>query len=238
MAFGRPQTWPHCRIRPCMRIKVARRQRRARPLTARAAHAGPHRANSPGQHSSSGTQADARNQAAVSQPVPALGGTPVRQEWSATLVHVPGVAAERLVPVRVEAVPADKVPPVMRPLTPGMCTGYPRCHRRAAGRRYRARPGRKSRSPGPDPARARHAPASRCNRGRGLSRLPHSRVITRHVQCLQVAVREALFAGVRRWCRRCTAWAGSARRSWRSSTRTGSRAGMTWCGGSTPRRRG
>src|SRR5580692_9821219 len=38
------------------------------------------------------------------------------EEWSAALVHVPGVAAERLVPVRVEAVPADQVPPVLRPL--------------------------------------------------------------------------------------------------------------------------
>ena len=38
------------------------------------------------------------------------------EEWSASLVHVPGVAAGRLVPVRVEEVPADKVPPVMRPL--------------------------------------------------------------------------------------------------------------------------
>ena len=27
--------------------------------------------------------------------------------------------------------------------------------------------------------------------------------------------------GTGRWCRRCTGWAGSARRSWRSSTRTG-----------------
>jgi tetratricopeptide (TPR) repeat protein len=38
------------------------------------------------------------------------------EEWSASLVHLPGVAAGRLVPVRVEEVPADLVPPVLRPL--------------------------------------------------------------------------------------------------------------------------
>ena len=38
------------------------------------------------------------------------------EEWSASLVHVPGVAAGRLVPVRVEEVPADLVPPLLRPL--------------------------------------------------------------------------------------------------------------------------
>ena len=31
-------------------------------------------------------------------------------------MHVPGVAAGRLVPVRVEEVPADLVPPLLRPL--------------------------------------------------------------------------------------------------------------------------
>ena len=38
------------------------------------------------------------------------------EEWSASLVHLPGVAAGRLVPVRVEEVPADLVPPLLRPL--------------------------------------------------------------------------------------------------------------------------
>ena len=38
------------------------------------------------------------------------------EEWSAAVVHVPGVAERRLVPVRVEAVAADKVPAVLRPL--------------------------------------------------------------------------------------------------------------------------
>jgi hypothetical protein len=38
------------------------------------------------------------------------------EEWSAALVHVPGVAAGRLVPVRVEEVPAALVPPLLRPL--------------------------------------------------------------------------------------------------------------------------
>ena len=38
------------------------------------------------------------------------------EEWSAALVHVPGREQGRLVPVRVEEVPAEKVPAVLRPL--------------------------------------------------------------------------------------------------------------------------
>ena len=38
------------------------------------------------------------------------------EEWSASLVHMPGVAAGRLVPVRVQEVPAALVPPLLRPL--------------------------------------------------------------------------------------------------------------------------
>jgi hypothetical protein len=38
------------------------------------------------------------------------------EEWAASLVHLPGVEQERLVPVRVEEVPAGQVPPLLRPL--------------------------------------------------------------------------------------------------------------------------
>ena len=38
------------------------------------------------------------------------------QEWAASLVHLPGVEEDRLVPVRVEEVPAGQVPPLLRPL--------------------------------------------------------------------------------------------------------------------------
>ena len=37
-------------------------------------------------------------------------------EWSAALVHMPGVAEGKLVPVRVEEVPDGQVPAVLRPL--------------------------------------------------------------------------------------------------------------------------
>ena len=37
-------------------------------------------------------------------------------EWSSSLVHAPGAAQEQLVPVRVESVPAEKMPEVLRPL--------------------------------------------------------------------------------------------------------------------------
>ena len=38
------------------------------------------------------------------------------EEWSASLIHVPGAPEGRLMPVRVERVPDEKVPPVLRPL--------------------------------------------------------------------------------------------------------------------------
>lgn len=38
------------------------------------------------------------------------------EEWSSAVLHVPGGDAGRLVPVRVEAVPADQIPAVLRPL--------------------------------------------------------------------------------------------------------------------------
>ena len=38
------------------------------------------------------------------------------EEWSAAVAHVPGAAERRLVPVRVEPVPADKMPAMLRPL--------------------------------------------------------------------------------------------------------------------------
>jgi len=38
------------------------------------------------------------------------------EEWSAAVLHVPGMAQDSLVPVRVEEVPAGKVPAVLRPL--------------------------------------------------------------------------------------------------------------------------
>ena len=38
------------------------------------------------------------------------------EEWAASLVHLPGVQENRLVPVRVEDVPAGQVPPLLRSL--------------------------------------------------------------------------------------------------------------------------
>jgi hypothetical protein len=38
------------------------------------------------------------------------------QEWSATVQHVPGTAEDRIVPLRIEAVPAERIPAVLRPL--------------------------------------------------------------------------------------------------------------------------
>src|SRR5262249_3015683 len=39
------------------------------------------------------------------------------EEWSSAILHAPGADQGRLVPVRVEAVAADQIPAVLRPLT-------------------------------------------------------------------------------------------------------------------------
>ena len=38
------------------------------------------------------------------------------QEWSASVQHVPGSAEDRMVPLRIEAVPPERIPAVLRPL--------------------------------------------------------------------------------------------------------------------------
>jgi len=38
------------------------------------------------------------------------------QEWSASVQHMPGTAVNRMVPLRIEAVPAERIPAVLRPL--------------------------------------------------------------------------------------------------------------------------
>ena len=38
------------------------------------------------------------------------------QEWAGAMVHVPGAEAGRLVPLRVEKVPAEQMPGILRPL--------------------------------------------------------------------------------------------------------------------------
>ncbi len=48
------------------------------------------------------------------------------EEWSASLTHMLGAKEGRLVPVRVEKVPDDKVPPLLRPLIAGDLTGLGR----------------------------------------------------------------------------------------------------------------
>src|SRR5580704_2981854 len=70
------------------------------------------------------------------------------EEWAASLVHVPGVAAERLVPVRVEQVPAERVPPLLRPLIARDVFGVDEQAARRALLEAVAGPGRPVREPG------------------------------------------------------------------------------------------
>ena len=69
------------------------------------------------------------------------------EEWSAAVVHVPGAAERRLVPVRVEQVPAENVPAVLRPLIARDVFGDEQAARRALLEAV-AGPGRPVRKPG------------------------------------------------------------------------------------------
>ena len=121
------------------------------------------------------------------------------EEWSAALVHVPGVAAERLVPVRVEAVPAGKVPPLLRPLIARDVFGVDELAARRALLEAVAGPVRPGRKPG--------FPGSRSGAGGAGPRRPGSRPRVWNVPArnpgftgrdgLLVAVREALLSGDR-----------------------------------------
>ena len=75
------------------------------------------------------------------------------EEWSAALLHVPGVEEGRLVPVRVEDVPAAQVPRCCGRWCTATCSGWPRS--RPGGCCWRRWPGRGART------------ASRCFPGRG-----------------------------------------------------------------------
>jgi tetratricopeptide (TPR) repeat protein len=116
------------------------------------------------------------------------------EEWSSSLVHMPGAAAERLVPVRVDTVAAEKVPPLLRPLLGPDVFGADEQAARRALLEAVAGPGRPARKPG-FPGRA----------GGDGPRRPGSRPRVWNVPArnpgftgrdgLLVAVREALLAG-------------------------------------------
>ncbi len=116
------------------------------------------------------------------------------EEWASSLVHVPGATERRLVPVRVEAVATDKVPPLLRPLLARDVFGADEQAARRALLEAVTGPGRPARRPG-FPGRA----------GSDGPRRPGSRPRVWNVPArnpgftgrdgLLVAVREALLAG-------------------------------------------
>ncbi len=70
------------------------------------------------------------------------------QEWAASLVHLTGVEADRLVPVRLEDVPARQVPPLLRPLVARDLFGLAEEQAREALLAAVAGPARPGRKPG------------------------------------------------------------------------------------------
>ena len=146
-------------------------------------------------------------------------------------------AAEgRIVPVLVEPV---TLPPLYAPLIPLDLTGLDEA---TAAARLRSRlAGLRPTGPPPFPRPGSGAAADgrvrrRAGRGcggcrRGIRGSPAG------TACSPSCGGGCAPVSRRWWCRRSTGWAGWARPSWRSSTRTGSPPTTTWCGGSTPNSR-
>ena len=131
-------------------------------------------------------------------------------EWSSPLVHLPGVEQERLVPVRVERVPAEQVPAVLRPLVYCDVFGVEEEAARRALLAAVAVPGRLVRKPGFPGARPVRAGRGRGGRGPGrgygMSR-PAIPGLPGGTGCWWRCGRRC-FAGTGRWYRRFMAMGG------------------------------
>ena len=160
------------------------------------------------------------------------------EEWSAASLKAPGAERGRLIPLRVEDVPAEAMPGILQPLLYQDLFGLGEDEaRRSCWQRSAARPG-------PGSHRCSLA-AGRQGRsaGRG-SLLRGCRICFRRCGISPFATRDSPAAtsflgqcaigcgpGRRQWSKRCRGWVASARPRWPSNTHTGLPGPMTWPGG-------
>ena len=161
------------------------------------------------------------------------------EEWSAAVVHGPGPREGRVVPVRVEDVPVEQMPAVLRPLVFrdvfGVDAGQARrvlLEAVAGPRRPDGEPVFPGRAvPGAPSRRGRPEPQFPGGRPRLVNAPPRNPVFTGRAQCWRRSGGDWL-AGRWRWSR-CAGWGAWASRRWRWSMRTGCAgpAGIGWRGG-------
>lgn len=162
------------------------------------------------------------------------------EEWSATMVHVPGVAAQRLVPVRVEQVPVGKVPPLLRPLIARDVFGV---DERAALRALLeavagpGRPGRKPGFPG-NPSRPEEPGPRRPGSRPQVWNVPARNLGFTGRDALLVQLREALLDGDRAVVQALHGLGGVGKTQLAIECAHRFAGCYDWCGGSTPRRQG
>ena len=167
------------------------------------------------------------------------------EEWTAALVHEPSTGQGRLVPVRVEIMPAEDLPAVLRPLIFCNLVGLDAVEARRVLLETVQGPKRPDGEPvfpgGSTPGGLRKLEGAGPRLPGSVPRVWNLPAVTRGSpggRGCWWRCGSGCWPGKRQWCRRSRVWAGWARPSWRSSMHTGSPEPMSWPGGSTPSRQG